>query len=521
MKRLHRIRRGRREVGVFRNVRIWRASLFPDRETQTLMDAYVYKFKMHADEIFWNIDKWSTLYNVAPWLTIVLPEKYPIACRIEMERRNGAKLLFFEYGSLNDEYFTYKDHVTMLLVPNLENLSTLSASCPAVFAAPREAIRDRATDAWIYFSAPLDPDWVEDAWRKGISVYKNNPALSRLASLDPSSTTRYQAQMNAGFHAFKLDIFPAARLFFRTAIKEDPNSSEAWTQLGMTCHQMSQHDEAEAAFIKAMELAPDSSDPIMARYLEYLSNQQVDKVRELGFYCLEKFPLIMDVLRRVSKNEAVDMDVEIHRFVEAYGHKRVFDIGPLGLAYLASGTDTINEFIDVEACNLVQAGLMPYNYVIWWELGKLLLARKEYATCVRCLTEALRLNPSDTDTLSLMGQAHCRLDQFEEAFDYLTRAFYCSTIEGYEVFNPLGELYLRLGQLDNAIRAFRHVLSIFPNDKTANYQLTMAYIASGDFDAAHALHTAIINIDRTLADVVARLIAEHTDHSTMQGKECD
>lgn len=98
--------------------------------------------------------------------------------------------------------------------------------------------------------------------------------VKKVLLVDPKNVVALNTRGLINLMAGKLQI--ARWVFEQKALKEDPNSVEAWTNLGLTYLKMGKTPEAVASFEKAISLDPDNVPArlnVAAIYLEYLHYQ--------------------------------------------------------------------------------------------------------------------------------------------------------------------------------------------------------------------------------------------------------
>ncbi len=98
--------------------------------------------------------------------------------------------------------------------------------------------------------------------------------VKKVLMVDPRNVVALNTRGLINLMAGKYRI--ARWVFEEKALKEDPNSVEAWTNLGLTYLKMGQTPEAVASFEKAIALEPDNVPArlnVAAIYLEYLHYQ--------------------------------------------------------------------------------------------------------------------------------------------------------------------------------------------------------------------------------------------------------
>jgi len=85
------------------------------------------------------------------------------------------------------------------------------------------------------------------------------------------------------------------------------------------------------------------------------------------------------------------------------------------------------------------------------ELAKFreLIEQRQFQQAIDKLDDALKQTPDDADLLNLMAYSHRQLENFDNALDYYRKALEIKP-KHRGANEYLGELYLRLGQLEKA-----------------------------------------------------------------------
>ena len=97
------------------------------------------------------------------------------------------------------------------------------------------------------------------------------PAEMKPAPLTaPASSAGQKANAEGVTHA-QQDHWDVAESHFRKALEADPKLAEAHYNLGLALDKLDRHDEAKAAFEKALELAPNNSmiteSPVLKKHM--------------------------------------------------------------------------------------------------------------------------------------------------------------------------------------------------------------------------------------------------------------
>ena len=133
---------------------------------------------------------------------------------------------------------------------------------------------------------------------------------------------------------------------------------------------------------------------------------------------------------------------------------------------------------------------------IHYTLGLIDHQRGNYRRAVEQFGQAVSLNPDYTEallslsiTLNDMGRYDEARDAYDRASEILTRKGGASTENLFRgrianLYKELGELFLALGQHDNAIREYRNALSVAPKYPDLRVRLVTALREAGRADEA-------------------------------------
>ena len=107
----------------------------------------------------------------------------------------------------------------------------------------------------------------------------------------------------------------------------------------------------------------------------------------------------------------------------------------------------------------------------------------DFASARVAYERALVLKPDDSETLNNLGQVLVRLGQVNEAIPRFERAIALAPDKSAFHFN-LAHAAAQLGQLDRSIAEYREAVKLFPDDYATQFNLAMALQAKGDSQAA-------------------------------------
>ncbi|MGF1601900.1 MAG: tetratricopeptide repeat protein [Thermosynechococcaceae cyanobacterium] len=95
-----------------------------------------------------------------------------------------------------------------------------------------------------------------------------------------SSTSAVDATIEQAHRAFKEGRYAEAEVLWRKVLEEQPNSAEAFYQLGFSLHLQEEIGSAIAAYRKAISLKPDYDAPHMNLGLALIELQQLDEAAQ-------------------------------------------------------------------------------------------------------------------------------------------------------------------------------------------------------------------------------------------------
>jgi tetratricopeptide (TPR) repeat protein len=188
-------------------------------------------------------------------------------------------------------------------------------------------------------------------------------------------------------------------------------------------------------------------------------------------------------------------------------------------------------------------------------LGAIYLSQHRFRDALDCARRARDLRPEDAWNYGVMGDALIELGEYDNAFDAFDRmmstrpssAAYARVAYGRELRGDLGgaieamgmaeqatpgqdaearawyaaqlgELYLRLGELDEADREYRRAAFAFPNYPHAMIGQGKVKAARGDFDGALVVYLEQLKRTSTL-DLAARIGDIYAERGDSQESE--
>jgi serine/threonine protein kinase/tetratricopeptide (TPR) repeat protein len=124
----------------------------------------------------------------------------------------------------------------------------------------------------------------------------------------------------------------------------------------------------------------------------------------------------------------------------------------------------------------------PKEKRVFYRLGLYYDGLKQYDRAIEAYSKALKLDPQFGPALNMMAYVHGDIGEFEKADVYLKQ--YAAVLPGdANPFDSIGELYIRLGRLDEAIKKYEESLEVKP-DFGSEWRIAYTYALKEDFRSA-------------------------------------
>jgi serine/threonine protein kinase/tetratricopeptide (TPR) repeat protein len=124
----------------------------------------------------------------------------------------------------------------------------------------------------------------------------------------------------------------------------------------------------------------------------------------------------------------------------------------------------------------------PKEKRVFYRLGLYYDGLKQYDKAIDAYTKALQLDPDFGPALNMMAYVHGDIGEFEKADMYLKR--YADVLPGdANPFDSIGELYIRLGRLDEAVNKYLEALDVRP-DFGSEWRIAYTYALKEDYKNA-------------------------------------
>lgn len=276
------------------------------------------------------------------------------------------------------------------------------------------------------------------------------------------------------------------------AIERDPASADAYDLLGAALMLEQKHELALDAHRRSAELAPESSDPYVNRIPSLRALGREEEALESARtavrlepscgYCHTELALSLAHLRRFAESAQAARDAVRVAPEDARAHNLL----GMALLYTDDAKDALPSF--EAALRLTETAPVPH--VKLDALQGIAMARLrlgEHAAAATAFRQVLELAPRHRDAHVYLGDALAWQGDFAGA-----AGAYASAIEidakTPEIRYRLGQTYLQLGRVPEAITQLESVVALEPASVMGHAALVFAYQRDGrDADAAAQL----------------------------------
>lgn len=127
--------------------------------------------------------------------------------------------------------------------------------------------------------------------------------------------------------------------------------------------------------------------------------------------------------------------------------------------------------------------LNPMNTDILSALGYSFLQTGKYDDCITVLSEVVKLDPNNGEALKFLSKAHCELKEWQRAEDALLKSVNYKP-EDADTLNDLGALLHFQGKLEEAYDYFNKSVRVESNSADSLYNLGLVCLESGRYSEA-------------------------------------
>ncbi|MGH9512727.1 MAG: tetratricopeptide repeat protein [Terriglobales bacterium] len=268
------------------------------------------------------------------------------------------------------------------------------------------------------------------------------------------------AQLVHAESAIEKRDYVTAEPLLRKVVEANPNSYQAWFDLGFVCHALGKTDESIAAYRKSVAANPNVFEANLNLGLTLAQSRNPEA---------EQFLRAATKLTPTAQPEA--------------GLARAW----LSLAHVIEG-DKPSEALDDyrEAATLQPADPEPHL-----SAGLLLEKQNRLQDAIQEYKQALALDPSSTDAVTGLANAYMRERQYPQAEEMLRKLVVARPNDSHARIQ-LGRVLAAEGKNDEAATELQAGLSPAPSDAEAQRELARLYFDSAKYDKAEGLYRSLL-----------------------------
>jgi Flp pilus assembly protein TadD len=120
-------------------------------------------------------------------------------------------------------------------------------------------------------------------------------------------------------------------------------------------------------------------------------------------------------------------------------------------------------------------------------MGYIFLTNRQYEKAVAEVEQAVALSPNDADARAHMANIFNYVGNREEAINLSKQAIRLNPFPQSYYFSFLGEALCLAGQYEEAIKAYKKALHLYPKDSSSKMGLAVAYSLLGREEQARAM----------------------------------
>ena len=351
-----------------------------------------------------------------------------------------------------------------------------------------------------------------------ITAHRADDALARADAVIKLEAGNVEAHVLRGNALGGLNNFEKAFEEMEEALRLDPTRGATYTQVGLVESARGRQAEAEAAFKRAVELAPTWIGGRLALANFYWASGRQSEAAQALQAALEQAPA-----NETANHAMAIFSLATGRVREAEKYLRqLADVtkshaAQFSLADYYIATRRPQEAIAILTPLATSPGSEPearrYLARAYASVGQ---PEKAHALVDQMLLE----KPSDAQTTLLKGQLLLSEDRREDALATVKAAVSADPSSAAAQFT-LGRVYAARGDVAGAETAFREVLKISPSAAAAQTELSLLQLSSGSTLAAlNNAEAAVKNqpdrLDTRLALVRSLLAARHFDRAQLE-----
>jgi tetratricopeptide (TPR) repeat protein len=282
---------------------------------------------------------------------------------------------------------------------------------------------------------------VDEHRNLGIAFYKTQMyeeaarEYRRIVAIKPDEA---EARFYLGLIHFRRGEFAEAATEFLEAIAIEPKRAAAYNNLGLALEAMEEYEDAARQYRRALELSPDSITPRMnSAYLSFLKSETEAAIEQLVKIGQEKGQTLLG------------------SFLQGL------------ISYEQGDADKALEFWNSAAAGNRQNPAVENNLGILWQ------AKGQVEESERHFQTALKAAPENRIVLQNISDLYYRNGMYGQAVEVLSRMAEMDLADLQQLYK-LGNLCLKQGQKDLAIKWWKKALALDPDNQMIKRNLDLA-----------------------------------------------
>ncbi|PWR73137.1 tetratricopeptide repeat protein [Methanospirillum stamsii] len=238
--------------------------------------------------------------------------------------------------------------------------------------------------------------------------------------------------------------------------KTHPNEKNGWKLLGKIYEDLELFQEAEEAYRKGLEIAPDNEDLLLS--LASVLEEQ------------EEYEDSLEIIEGVLEKNPKNYDALIHK-----GYV-------LGLLEEYENAYEIFEFL---------SGELPDNEDVWWDLGWIESCRDNQKEAIKAYLKTIELIPEEPAIWDNLGYCYEMTGESEKATEAYFRSIELG-LEDPEMFMRLADLLISEGKYEKSLELFDQIITLKPDDEEVwKVRADILYELSRFSDALKSVNTGL------------------------------
>ena len=338
----------------------------------------------------------------------------------------------------------------------------------------------------------LSPQKLKSLMKRGVDLIQAGDfkqAVEVLTSVHDSQPRNPTVNYYLGYALHALGKIKQACGYYQTAVKEKPALLQGWLNLANVFMLQEKFDEAQTAFLKALNLKPDLP---QALYGMGMAMGAIDKDKEASDYLSKAYTLQPDsldirnnLMTALIKSENFAKVIALIKSIPGFKQDSKL-LKNYGIALVGAG-----HLGEAETVLLESRAAEPKDQDVIYNLARLYQDQTQYEKSLACF-ELLDKKNDDIKILSHMGAVLDSLGRFDEAEAVLQKALVLND-QDITVLNHLGNALTGGNKSRDAEEFYRKAIALQDDSAMSHNNLGFALAARGRTDEAIDEYTNAIN----------------------------